>query len=93
MTKKLYLVAYDVRTASRLKKAINILKDYSSVGQKSVFECWLSPSEKQQLEERLENQLDTSEDSIMLSALTKPHPIRTLGTAPIKETQALIYLG
>lgn len=82
-----------MRNASRLKKAINILKDYSSVSQKSVFECWLSPSEKEELEQRLKTQLDISEDSIMISPLAKPHAIRTLGIALITEDQALIYLG
>ena len=44
MSRKLYLVAYDVREPSRLRRALHILKDYAYAGQKSVFECW--PSKK-----------------------------------------------
>ncbi len=42
MARTLYLVAYDVRRPSRLRKALRVLKDYASGGQKSAFECYLS---------------------------------------------------
>lgn len=93
MNRNLYLVAYDVRNPRRLKRALHILKDYACAGQKSVFECWLSLSEKNRLECRLYSELNVEEDSVMFSALRHTHPVRTLGIAPQPEDLPFVYLG
>lgn len=93
MNRQLYLVAYDVREPSRLRRALHILKDYACAGQKSVFECWLSLKERHQLERRLNEQLDSEVDSVMFSTLRKTHPVRTLGIAPQPEDTPFVYFG
>ena len=93
MNRDLYLVAYDVRHPTRLQRALYVLKDYACAGQKSVFECWLTPKEKRQLQARLNSELDFTCDSVMLSRLKKDHPVRTLGIAPEAEDTPFVYLG
>lgn len=93
MSRKLYLVAYDVREPSRLRRALHILKDYAYAGQKSVFECWLNKSEKLALETRLDSELDSDIDCVLLSNLRKAHPVRTLGIASVPQDTPFLYLG
>lgn len=93
MSRELYLIAYDVRQPNRLRRALNVLKDYAYGGQKSVFECWLTIKEKCELEQRLQQELALDEDSVLLSNLRKTHPVRTLGIAPVAEDTPFIYLG
>ena len=93
MTRKLYLVAYDIRKPKRLRRALHILKDYATSGQKSVFECWLNAKEKLALESRLKSVLNLNSDSVLFTSLRKTHPVRSLGIAPMPEDTPFIYLG
>lgn len=81
MNKKLYLVAYDISCKRRLRKALNIMKDYSHTCQKSVFECWLSPKELLQLRTRMAEVLQPHDDSLLLTSLPLTRGFYYLGTA------------
>ena len=51
--RQLFLAAYDVRDDGRLRRALHVLRDYTCGGQKSVFECYLTPNERKKLLSRV----------------------------------------
>ncbi len=63
------LVTYDVRTDSsagekRLRKVAKICKDHGQRVQYSVFECLVDPAQWTFLRQRLEDTIDSAEDSL-----------------------------
>lgn len=81
MPRKLYLAAYDVREPRRLAAALKVARGFARGGQKSVHECWLSPSERSELIAGMKGVLDLSEDSFALIPLEPRRPMTTLGVA------------
>lgn len=90
--RKLYLAAYDVRNPKRLRKALKILKDYASGGQKSAFECYLTPDEKRELKRRIESVIDVNVDSFLVVPLDAG-AARVLGVAVPPLDDQFFYLG
>lgn len=64
----LYLAAYDVTDPDRLERALYIMKNYASGGQKSVFECYLSDRERDRLVMDIEAVLDWRTDRFPAAA-------------------------
>ena len=93
MNRLLYLVAYDVRSPSRLRRMLNLLKEYASGGQKSAFECYLSITERKELLARVEQTMDAEEDAFLLIRLTGRDAVATLGIAVKPVDQLYTYLG
>jgi CRISPR-associated protein Cas2 len=63
-----WLVCYDVRDAKRLRKAAKHLEGYGERMQYSVFRCWLTVRQMQQLRWEL-TELLTAEDDVLLIPL------------------------
>jgi CRISPR-associated protein Cas2 len=78
---QLYIAAYDVRHPRRLSRMLRILKEYSTGGQKSLFECFLRPSDRIELIDRVANELDAEEDSFILLRLDPRMEPKVMGTA------------
>ncbi len=91
--RQLYLAAYDISSNSRLRKALKVLRAYASGGQKSVFECFLTPQEKQQLLERIEQVIDPEEDRFFLLHLAGASYIHILGKAVLPQNDSFFYVG
>ena len=89
----LYLVAYDVRHPTRLRKILKILKDFASGGQKSAFECYLTAAEKRELRQRALSVIDISEDSLLLMKLKSRTAVITMGRAVPPRDEQYTYLG
>ncbi len=89
----LYLAAYDITDPRRLRQALYTLKAYASGGQKSVFECFLTPLERQTLLNEITVILDLNEDRFMLLPLAHPDGIRVLGIAVKPEDPDYYYIG
>ena len=66
MSRSLHIAAYDVALPARLRKMHRIVKGYATGGQKSVFECFLTPGERKELLERSRNLMDVDEDRFAL---------------------------
>lgn len=67
MTKRpLYIAAYDVSEPARLRKVHHVVKRFATGGQKSVFECFLTPSERDELLTDVREILDEDEDRLAL---------------------------
>ena len=88
----LYLAAYDVADDQRLRKALKILRGYATGGQKSVFECFLSPSEKADLLTAIGDLLDLDEDRFFLVRLDPRAKVRSLGIAVTPADPAIIII-
>jgi len=79
--RQLYLAAYDISCNLRFRKALYVLRGFASGGQKSVFECFLTPAEKAQLLEEISLVIDPVEDRFILLKLAGTNHIRTFGKA------------
>lgn len=78
---QLYIAAYDVRHPRRLARMLRILKDYSTGGQKSLFECFLRPADRKELVERVSKELNVEEDSFLLLRLDPRTKPKVMGVA------------
>jgi CRISPR-associated protein Cas2 len=91
--RQLYLAAYDISCNRRLRKALHILRGYASGGQKSVFECFLTHTEKTSLLKNISWVIDPEEDRFILLKLHGGRHIHTLGKAVLPQDGAFYYIG
>jgi CRISPR-associated protein Cas2 len=82
-----YLVCYDIADDRRRQRISDVLLDYGTRVQESVFECMLTASLAEQMRARLENTIDVEVDSVLAFALcdTCATRIVNLGVAPRVE--------
>jgi CRISPR-associated protein Cas2 len=92
-TRSLYLAAYDVRDPSRLRAALDLVKGYSTGGQKSVHECFLTAGERARLLRDIERVLEEAEDSFLLLRLDPRARVLTLGKAIEPMDAPYFHLG
>jgi CRISPR-associated protein Cas2 len=94
MTKRpLYIACYDISDARRLRKALKVLRNYATGGQKSVFECYLTAAEKAALVEEVREVIDETEDRFLLLRLDPRMPVRVLGIAEPPADPDYFYVG
>lgn len=62
--RSLYLVCYDVCDPRRLRHVHKFLLGYKVGGQKSFFECWLTPPELNVVRRTLAELIDPNEDRV-----------------------------
>ena len=74
-----YLVCYDIRNEKRLMKVYKTLKQIGLHIQYSVFHCRLSWQELIQLEERLKELIDESEDDVRIYPLPSEMKVLVMG--------------
>jgi len=91
--RQLYLAAYDISCNRRLRKALYVLRNYASGGQKSVFECFLTRSEKSILLKDITLVINLEEDRFILIRLTGAQHIHALGKAVIPQDGSFYYVG
>jgi CRISPR-associated protein Cas2 len=91
--RQLYLAAYDISCNRRLRKALYVLRGYASGGQKSVFECFLTSTEKRQLLEDIAGVINPEEDRFVVLRLAGVKHIRTLGKAVLPQDGSFFYVG
>jgi CRISPR-associated protein Cas2 len=89
----LYIAAYDVSDVGRLRDALKVLKAYASGRQKSVFECFLTAAERQDLLAQVRGVLDRYEDRFLLVRLDPRGKVRTLGKAIKPTDPPWFYVG
>jgi CRISPR-associated protein Cas2 len=91
--RRLHIAAYDVRDPKRLRQALHVLKNYSTGGQKSVFECFLTRPERDQLLQEAAAVLDLHDDSFLLVRLDPRSQVQTLGIAVAPEDPPFFYIA
>jgi len=89
----LYLAAYDVSDNQRLRRALNVVKGYATGGQKSVYECFLTEPEREELLGRVGGVIDLEEDRFMLVRLESLVSVRALGVAVAPSDPSFYYVG
>lgn len=92
-TRSLHLAAYDVAHPRRLRAALDLVKGYSTGGQKSVHECFLTAGEKAHLLHDMTLVLDEDEDSFLLLRLDPRARVLTLGKALEPVDAPYFYLA
>jgi len=91
--RRLFLIAYDICDPRRLSRAREFLKGYSTGGQKSLFECWLTPAEHTEVVEVLRRMIDPEADRLhvfRMDGRSEPH---VLGIAVPPADPAFFYFG
>jgi len=91
--RRFYIVAYDIRDPARLAATLEVIKGWSTGGQKSVHECWLDDRELAELERELLAVIDAEIDSVAIFRPTGPKPTRTLGIARPPRDEAWYFFG
>ncbi len=91
--RQLYIAAYDIRKPSRLRAALKVVRAYASGGQKSVFECYLSPAEQRALLREIQQVMEIQEDRFFLLKLDGRCQVITLGRAVPPQDGQFYYVG
>lgn len=81
MARTLYIIAYDISDDHRLAKVHYFLKNFSTGGQKSVYECFLTDAELERVKNSLKELIHPFEDRIHIFALDGRSKTHTLGIA------------
>lgn len=93
MSRSLYLIAYDVSDHRRLAQVHHYLKGYSTGGQKSVYECFLSDAELREVTRSLRHLIDDVEDRVHVFGMDGRSKTHTLGVAVQPKDPAFFYFG
>ena len=62
VARTLFLVCYDIGSPKRLHRVHKYLLGYRVGGQKSFFECWLTPAELREVRQTLDRLLEPAQD-------------------------------
>lgn len=89
----LFLAAYDVTNPGRLRQGLELVKGYATGGQKSAYECFLSPAEVKALLNGMAGVLDPAEDRFMLIRLDTRARVHTLGVATEPADPGYFYFS
>ncbi len=91
--RRLFLAAYDISDPRRLRKALEVMKQYATGGQKSVFECFLTEPEKNRMVGEMQQVIAPQEDRFFLIPIGAEEEIRTLGIAVKPCDPPFYYAG
>ncbi len=89
----LYIVAYDITDQQRLTRLRTFLKGYSTGGQKSVYECFLTRGELAYVTRTLKEMIEHDEDRVHIFGLDGRSRTHTLGIAVEPRDPEYFYVG
>lgn len=91
MSRKFYLVAYDISNQTTLHTIRKKLKAYAIGGQKSFYECWITNTELAELTTWLNATIENATDKIHIFQLDPRLSPLYFGTAkPIRYSPFMI---
>ncbi len=93
MARKLYIAAYDVTEPSRLRRMLNVVKDYATGGQKSAYECYLTDAEHRELITRVNETIESDEDRFSCIRVRGSNQPKALGIAIKPVNLDYFYIG
>ena len=82
MDRTLYLVAYDITNDRRLNRVRHFLKGYSTGGQKSVYECFLTDGELRDVKRKIDRLIDDEEERVHIFTMddrSRTHKLKIEG--------------
>lgn len=89
----MYIVAYDITEPSRLNRVRYFLKGYSTGGQKSVYECFLTESELVFVVSNLSRLIYEPDDRVHIFRLDGRSQTITLGVAVKPKNSSFFFFG
>lgn len=78
--RKLYIIAYDIHNSRMRRKVQLLLRGYQVQGQKSLFECLLTPEDLAQIKKQLRQNIE-SDDRIHIISLDPRMSVFCYGVA------------
>ncbi|MCX8028367.1 MAG: CRISPR-associated endonuclease Cas2 [Thermodesulfovibrionales bacterium] len=93
MNKTLYIIAYDITDPKRLNSVRYFLKQYSTGGQKSVYECFLTDGQLKYVESNLRRLIFEPFDRVHIFQLDGRSRTHTLGRAIQPKNPEFFYIG
>lgn len=93
MERILYLIAYDISNDKRLNRVRQFLKGYSTGGQKSVYECFLTDGELKYVKKKLDRLINEEEDRVHIFTMDGRSRTHTLGIGVQPRDPEYFYIG
>ena len=93
MERTLYIIAYDITSEKRLAAVRKFLKGYSTGGQKSVYECFLSGGELKFVMSKLKRLIFGLEDRVHIFQMDGRSRTHTLGIGISPKDPSYFYIG
>ena len=87
-----YLVCYDVVLDQRRTKVAHILEGYGLRVQKSVFECVLTPDQREMLNRKLAKYIDEVEDQVRFYPMSPRYRKLVTGMQPEHEVDDVAFI-
>jgi len=89
-----YLICYDVVLDRRRNKVAHLLEGYGMRVQKSVFECVLSPDQREMLQRKLNRYIKPEEDQVRFYPLSPRYrqKVLVLGLQPQREVDDVTFI-
>lgn len=88
----LILLAYDVSDPKALSKVRRSLKPFAISGQKSFYECWVTPGELKELTEDIKDLINTDTDRVHFFELHECEFTLFLGEARRQSTEPFLVI-
>ena len=89
----LHIAAYDVASPAPARQVRRVVKACATGGQKSVFECFLTPAERERLLVRVRRLIDEREDRFTLLRVEERTAPVLLGVAKPSADPEFHYVG
>lgn len=80
------VVAYDIADDDRRRRVSETLENYGTRVQESVFECHLTPSQRAELQERLEGLIEPEVDNVRYYRVCQDCLAQSLVVGPVPLT-------
>ena len=93
MNRDLYIAAYDITSARRLRTTLKLVKGHATGGQKSAYECFLTAAERRDLLNGVRTVIDPRKDRFLLIRLDPRSRVHTLGIAEEPRDPPFFYCG
>lgn len=93
MDRTLYLIAYDIASPKRLTRMRTFLKGYSTGGQKSVYECFLTDGELAFTRRCIEDIIDPDDDRVHVFTMDARSRTHTIGIGVAPKDPEYFYIG
>ena len=82
-----YLVCYDVSNDRRRQHLVDVLLDYGTRVEESVFECSLEAQLAASMTDRIRKVVDTGEDKVLVYGLCESCAGKVLTIGPVERPQ------
>ena len=92
-SEQLFLVAWDIRCNRRRTAVRKVTALFAAGGQKSAYECWLTPAQRDRLCRKLGLLIDPAEDRLLILRLDPRWPVNCLGRAVPPGRADIVFVG